>query len=239
MVRKLTGILLLFIFCTSMPAESNLSNQTNSIIKPAHKEKDKMKIIEHKSGSWTPNLSEEEKNTLFSIAQDTLIWCVEKEQSGKFDFSKYNITQKLKEKMATFVTLKIGGELRGCIGTLVPEEELYLSVHRNAIRAALEDFRFNPVQPNELKNITISVSILSPLRHIKGLEEFKIGEHGIILSKAGRRAVFLPEVATEQGWDVATTLTHLSLKAGLPADAWKHGASFMVFESVVLSTEEL
>ena len=87
------------------------------------------------------------------------------------------------------------------------------------------------MQAAELKDLEVEVSVLTPPRPIASWEEFRVGEHGIILSKGGRRAVFLPEVAVEQGWTREETLSHLARKAGLPADAWREGASFAVFTS--------
>ena len=193
-----------------------------------------MSIHEQRSGAWSPGLTDEEKATLFAIAKDTLAWCVNKRKEP-FPIESYTITPKLKVHTATFVTLKIRGDLRGCIGSLAPVEPLYLSVHRNAVNAAMHDYRFSPVQSAELPDITVSVSILSPIRDIPNLEAFKPGQHGIILGKGAARAVFLPEVATEQGWTKEETLSYLSRKAGLSADAWREGAQFQVFESVVLT----
>ena len=193
-----------------------------------------MRISEHCSGAWTPGLTDEEKATLFAIAKDTLAWCVSKRKEP-FPIESYTITPKLKAHTATFVTLKIRGDLRGCIGSLAPVEPLYLSVHRNAVNAAMHDYRFSPVQSAELPDITVDVSILSPIRDIPNLDAFKLGQHGIILCKGMARAVFLPEVATEQGWTKEETLAYLSQKAGLSADAWREGAQFQVFESVVLT----
>lgn len=189
---------------------------------------------EHRSGTWTPGLSEAEKTTLFAIARDTLKWCVAGGR-GRFDFTPYTLTPLMKTNMATFVTLKIRGQLRGCIGSLAPEDALYMSVHENAINAALHDPRFDPVQPAELPRIEVDVSVLSPIRDILSITEFKIGQQGIIMEKGLHRAVYLPEVATEQGWTVEETLSSLSMKAGLPPNAWRDGARFKVFESVVLS----
>jgi AmmeMemoRadiSam system protein A len=194
----------------------------------------KQAMKEHQSGEWTPDLTAVEKKTLLAIARDTLEWCV-RGAGHPFPMETYTITDALRRDMATFVTLKIGGELRGCIGSLSPEESLYQSVHHNAVNAALRDPRFQPVAPSELGRIRLDVSILSPIRDISSLAEFKVGKQGIILSKSGRRAVFLPEVAVEQGWSMEETLTHLSRKAGLPAEAWRKDASFQVFESYVLS----
>jgi AmmeMemoRadiSam system protein A len=191
-------------------------------------------VKEHRSGSWTPGLTPAEQKTLFAIANDTLKWCVNG-RHGTFDFSKYDLTPLLKGEAATFVTLKIQGGLRGCIGSLEPVEALYRSVHHNAVNAALRDLRFNPVQPEELPRMEVDVSVLSPIRDIPAVSDFKIGQQGIILIKGRNRAVYLPEVATEQGWTVDETLSSLSQKAGLAPDAWRSGASFKVFESVVLS----
>jgi len=196
-----------------------------------------VKMQEQQSGTWTPGLSDEEQQTLFAIAQDTLDWCVHKKK-GPFPMESYQLTPKLKIPTATFVTLKIKGDLRGCIGSLAPVEELYLSVHHNAINAALKDFRFSPVQPVELPRLEIDVSLLSPIRNIAALAEFKLGQMGIILEKGMHRAVFLPEVAGEQGWTKEDTLSHLSRKAGLPADAWQKDTRFQVFESVVISMDD-
>jgi AmmeMemoRadiSam system protein A len=190
-------------------------------------------IREHRSGDWSPELTDEERATLFAIAADTLRWCTA-ERGGPFDFSRYTLTSKLKQPMATFVTLLKGGDLRGCVGSLAPADPLYLSVHENAVSAALRDTRFDPVTASEVPTLEIHVSVLSPIRPIASLDEFRIGAHGIILAKGGRRAVYLPEVAVEQGWSKEETLTSLSHKAGLPGDAWRSGARFEVFSSVVL-----
>lgn len=193
-------------------------------------------VKEQKSGKWTPALTDAEKATLFAIAQDTLDWCV-KGGKGDFPFDRYTITDKMKQDMATFVTLKIGDMLRGCIGSLAPVEPLYKSVHNNAINAAIHDYRFRPVTPGELSKINVHISVLSPIEDIPSLDSFKLGEHGIIMEKGPYRAVYLPEVAIEQKWTKDETLESLSEKAGLPGDAWKKGAKFKIFSSVVLSKE--
>ena len=204
-------------------------NSTNQV-----ETKEGKAVKEHRSGTWTPGLTDTEKTTLFAIARDTLAWCV-KGGRGKFDFSRYTLTPLLKTDMATFVTLKIRGDLRGCIGSLAPVAPLFMSVHDNAVNAALRDPRFEPVGPAELPRIEVDVSVLSPIRDIATVADFKIGQQGIIIEKGPRRAVYLPEVAVEQKWTLEETLSSLSQKAGLPPDAWREGAAFKVFESVVLS----
>ena len=191
-------------------------------------------VKEHRSGEWTPGLSDDERRVLFAIARDTLDWCV-RGRKGTFTFEKYTLTPRLKADMGTFVTLKIRGRLRGCIGTLVAVEPLYQSVHHNAVNASLRDPRFSPVRLDELPKLEVDVSILSAMRPIPSLKEFKIGQHGILMEKGMAGAVYLPEVAVEQGWGVEETLSSLSMKAGLAPDAWRDGAQFKVFESVVLS----
>lgn len=194
------------------------------------------RIQEEPSGEWTPELTPGEKTALFAIAEDTLKWCVK--GGTEFSFDEYKITEKLEQKTATFVTLKIKGRLRGCIGSLEPVAPLYQSVHDNTVSAAMKDPRFPPVTQNELEDVDIHVSILSPIRDIESLDEFRIGEHGIIMRKGWNRAVYLPEVAVEQKWSKEETLSSLSMKAGLDPSAWREGASFKVFSSVVLSRSE-
>lgn len=198
-------------------------------------QKEDMPVIkEHKSGKWSPGLTEDEKKTLFAIVEDTLQWCVNG-STGKFSFDKYVITEKMRVKTATFVTLKIGGMLRGCIGSLQPVDSMFESVHDNAVNAALRDPRFRPVSPKELPKLEIHISLLSPIIPVASVDEFNIGEHGIIIEKGMYRAVYLPEVAVEQGWTKEQTLASLSEKAGMNSDAWKSGAKFKVFSSVGLS----
>lgn len=137
----------------------------------------------------------------------------------------------LAQKSGAFVTLKKAGRLRGCIGYIQPHKPLYRAIIENAANAAVYDQRFLPVEQAELSQLELEISVLSSPKPIKSYHEFTVGKHGIILSKAGRQAVYLPEVAIEQGWTQEQTLSHLAEKAGLPANAWQHGASFKVFTS--------
>ncbi len=138
-----------------------------------------------------------------------------------------------KEKRGVFVTLMKHGELRGCIGRFEPDEDLLTVLQKMAIASAAQDYRFPPVTAGELKDIEIEVSILSPLKKIKSLDEFIVGEHGIYMKKGLRSSTFLPQVATEQGWDKEETLRHLSLKAGLGEDGWKD-AEFYIYTSTII-----
>ena len=148
------------------------------------------------------------------------------------------LTPRLVAPRGAFVTLTNRGELRGCIGYIEGLAPLARAVAENAAAAASRDARFRPVEPEETAGLHVEVSALTPLRDVAGPEEIVIGRHGIVLSKGRARAVFLPQVAPEQGWDRDTTLRHLALKAGLPPDGWRAGARFAVFEAEVLEEPE-
>jgi len=115
---------------------------------------------------------------------------------------------------------------------------LYKSVLINAINAGFRDKRFSPVTVTECNDITIEISVLTAPEPIVSPDDIRIGIDGVVLNKDGQSAVFLPQVAPEQGWDINQMLTRLSLKAGLPEDAWKKGASFLVFQAIVFGEEE-
>mgnify|MGYP000994337866 CR=1 FL=1 len=148
------------------------------------------------------------------------------------------LPESVKKDYGVFVTLKERGDLRGCIGSIVAVEPLWKGVIRNTVNAASEDPRFPPVRPDEEGRIGMEISVLTPLQAVRGPEDIAIGRDGVLLTKGRNRAVFLPQVAPEQGWDLATTLTHLSMKAGLPGDAWKTGATFEVFQAHVFHEAE-
>ncbi len=154
----------------------------------------------------------------------------EEARSEKLARMEERLPAELKQPAGAFVTLKENGRLRGCIGYIVPRQPLYRAVLENGYNAARRDHRFQPLEPEELKGLEVEVSVLTPPRAIPSYTSFRVGEQGIILNKDGRRALFLPGVAREQGWDRAETLSHLATKAGLAADAWREGASFQVFE---------
>jgi len=196
-----------------------------------------LEITQKTSGSWTPWLTDGEHEVLFRIAEDTLCWCLAG-AAASFEFGTYRLTPGLEKEFATFVTLRRHGELRGCIGCVEPGEALARSVHRHTHRAATEDVRFAPVSERERLQIDIGISILSALHPIESEEEFDVGRHGILLRKDGCSAVYLPQVAQEQGWGREETLESLCHKGGLPAGAWRSNARMMVFESVSLHREK-
>ncbi|UCG52022.1 MAG: AmmeMemoRadiSam system protein B [Candidatus Latescibacterota bacterium] len=138
----------------------------------------------------------------------------------------------LEQEHGAFVTLKKGGELRGCIGHMAGDLPLCQTVGYCALQAAFNDRRFSPVQPDELHEIEIEVSVLTPYRLVDSYLEIQIGRDGVMIEKDGRSAVFLPYVPVEQGWDREEMLEHLCRKAGLARDGWKEGATFYTFQAI-------
>ncbi len=135
----------------------------------------------------------------------------------------------LQEAGATFVTITRAGELRGCIGYVDPIKPLAEAVAHCAASAATNDPRFPPVTPADLPHLRVEVSVLSPLRPIHDPMDVQVGTHGLFISQSDRHGLLLPQVATEFGWDRETFLRQTCLKAGLPGDAWRHGAEIRVF----------
>ena len=138
-------------------------------------------------------------------------------------------------KMGAFVTLndRATGALRGCIGEILPMRPLAEAVAARAVDSALRDPRFSPVSERELGNLRVEVSALTPPKPVASWRDIVLGRDGMTLEKGSAFAVFLPQVAPEQGWDLPTTLSYLSQKAGLSADAWREGAKFETFQAEV------
>jgi AmmeMemoRadiSam system protein A len=132
-----------------------------------------------------------------------------------------------------FVTLHRHGELRGCIGHIEPNEPLGDVVPRCAVAAAVSDPRFPPITGDELPQIAIEISLLGALEPIAGPADVVVGRHGLVVQQGWPRGLLLPQVATEWQWDAETFLAHTCHKAGLPRDAWKHGARMWRFEAEV------
>lgn len=138
-------------------------------------------------------------------------------------FKKKQIYPFLLEKKPCFVTLKQNGNLRGCIGNTYSDAALWKNIVQYAVLAATEDPRFNPLQPDDLDGLDIEVTVLGELVEIKNLEDFEIGKHGLIIMNKIQSGLFLPQIATEQGWDKKEFLEELSLKAGMDKGAYLDG----------------
>jgi AmmeMemoRadiSam system protein A len=139
------------------------------------------------------------------------------------------------EASGAFVTLKREGRLRGCIGTLECRRPLAEEIARVAASAAREDPRFPPLSAAELEGLDVELSVLGPLEEIdpRDAGAIEIGRHGLVVEDGRRRGLLLPQVATEWGWDREQFLSQTSVKAGLPADAWRHGARVYRFDAEV------
>lgn len=183
-------------------------------------------------------LSEEDKKGLLALARKTLVYALQNKRIPQADELGVTISEAMKSPRAAFVTLEKGHRLRGCIGDIFPQGPLYQSVVRNAVNAGFNDRRFSPLRETEVDDITIEISALTSPEPVASAGDIRIGIDGVVLRKNGHSAVFLPQVAPEQGWDVNQMLTHLSVKAGLPEDAWKEGASFLVFQADVFGEEK-
>jgi AmmeMemoRadiSam system protein A len=132
-----------------------------------------------------------------------------------------------------FVTLHNRGELRGCIGHIEQNERLGTVIPRCAVAAASTDPRFPPISEDELRHIDIEISLLGDLEPIAGPDDVEVGRHGLVVEQGWHRGLLLPQVATEWNWNAETFLAQTCYKAGLPRDAWKHGARVFRFEAEV------
>jgi MEMO1 family protein len=144
----------------------------------------------------------------------------------------------LDRPQGVFVTLKKHGELRGCIGQMVPDRPLRVLVGSMALAAAFQDPRFSKVRANELKDLEVEISVLTPFKEIPGPSAIVVGRDGVLLQKDRRSAVFLPQVATEERWNRDQMLDNLCLKAGLTEGCWRSGAKLSTFQADVFREGE-
>ncbi|MBZ5557826.1 MAG: AmmeMemoRadiSam system protein A [Acidobacteriia bacterium] len=132
-----------------------------------------------------------------------------------------------------FVTLHSRGDLRGCIGHVEATDPLGHVIVRCAIAACSTDPRFPPVTAAELPHLDFELSLLGPLEPVTAIEEIEVGRHGLVVEMHWRRGLLLPQVATEWRWDRETFVVQTCVKAGLPRDAWKNGATLKRFDAEV------
>ncbi len=145
------------------------------------------------------------------------------------------------EPRGAFVTLRKNGRLRGCIGRIFPDEKLYLAVRDMAVESAFRDPRFSPVTPEELKEIDIEISALTVPEKAGSAQEIELGRDGVIIRRGINQGVYLPQVASETGWDLEEFMGSLcSGKAGLERDAWKDPETeILTFRAEVFSEKEM
>lgn len=203
------------------------------------------------------SLTHSDQTSLLKLARWTIESYVRKGKAPTLDEVELTITKPMQQVLGTFVTLhkhlsptKIihsapihtslhhARELRGCIGHIWPIKPLYQAIMENAVSACSHDYRFTSVREDELSDIHIEISVLTPPKRIASYSDIVLGRDGIILLKDGYQSVFLPCVPIEFGWDLKQTLEQLSHKAGLELSSWQAGAKFDVFQTVVFEETE-
>lgn len=175
------------------------------------------------------SLSEPERRRLLELARESVI--VAAKTGNRFE-PPPDPDERLRQKRAVFVSLHKQGELRGCIGSTAARFPLYQAVADAAFSAALQDPRFDPVTPNEVADIDIEISVLSPFEEIRP-EDVVAGRHGLMITQDFRRGLLLPQVAEQYQWTAERFLQETCRKAGLPIDAWMHGAKVHAFTAEV------
>lgn len=180
-------------------------------------------------------LTQQEKSGLLQEAKDVLNNIFDNKISTELLYPIKSFG--LKKTYGAFTTLEklttAGKELRGCIGRITTSEPLYKTVAIVTKDTALHDTRFKPVKKDELPELTLKISVLSPSRQVESYEDIIIGKHGVILERDNKSAVFLPEVPIEFKWDLNQMLTQLSIKGALPANAWQDKETkFKVFTTL-------
>lgn len=183
-------------------------------------------------------LSDEAKEELLRIARNSVKAAIQGRDAPDSQVDH----PELQEKQGAFVTLKTDGNLRGCLGRFESDQPLWKTVQVMAQAAATEDPRFagRRITPQEMEDLTIEISVLSPMEEIDDPLDLRLGEHGIYVKKGFRTGCFLPQVAEETGWDKKEFLAHCcSGKAGLRSDAWKDpDTEVYVFTAEVISEDE-
>lgn len=169
----------------------------------------------------------DERSTLLRLAHESILSALERRE---ISFESPN--EHLAEPRGVFTSLYIQRQLRGCVGYPLPATPTYQAVAETARAAAFEDPRFPAVTLPEARELEIELSILSRPQAIDA-DSVEPGRHGLVISLAGRRGLLLPQVAVERHWDRETFLGQTCLKAGLPHDAWRRGASIEAFVAEV------
>ena len=177
--------------------------------------------------------SDSDRQLLLRIARDAVLAHV-----GGAPLRETGPTALAGRRGGAFVSLhNRAGDLRGCIGRIEHDEFLPDVVARCAVAACSADPRFPAVTLAEVADLVIELSLLGPLEPIAGAGEIEIGRHGLVIEKGRRRGLLLPQVATEWNWDAEQFLGETCRKAGLPQDAWTHGASLWRFEAEVFGED--
>jgi len=195
----------------------------------------KKKIVSNDEPGF--NLSERDKKNLVHIARNTINTYITDKKIPELNDEGFSET--LKSHCGAFVTIHKEGKLRGCIGRFRVTEPLYMTVQQMAVSSSTQDSRFTPVTPDELDEIEVEISVLTPLRKIDSIDEIVLGKHGIYIKKGFTSGTFLPQVATETGWSKEEFLGRCSRdKAGIGWDGWKN-AEIYIYEAIVFSEKDV
>lgn len=182
------------------------------------------------------SFTKDETDMLFKIARNSIKTMLT--ENKRITLDEKTIPEALKQPLGAFVTLKINGALRGCIGRFVSSDPLYEVVKASAISSAFEDPRFAPLTIQEYDKVDFEITVLGPMKKIKSIDEIVLGKHGIYIKKDFRSGTMLPQVATEYGWTVEEFLGYTSRdKAGLGWDGWKD-AEIFIYEGLVLKENQ-
>jgi AmmeMemoRadiSam system protein A len=174
----------------------------------------------------------EERRILLGVAHEAILSVFTGMAPGAVSSSH------LSEPRGVFTTLYLGGDLRGCVGYVMPIAPLYRAVVETARAAAFEDSRFLPVTEEEAPRLEVSLSALSRLFPVQP-EQVEVGRHGLVVCLGTRRGLLLPQVPVEYDWDRETFLEQTCRKAGLPLDAWRQGATLEAFTAEVFGDSEM
>ncbi len=181
------------------------------------------------------SLSAEDKEFLLKVARETVTRVVGNQQP--LDYQP--VSEVTAQHRGAFVTLRKRGQLRGCVGLIEGLRPLVETVRDMAVSAAVHDIRFNPVSEDELDELEIEISAMSPITPVDDVAEIQLGRDGLIIRHGGRQGLLLPQVATEYGWDRNTFLEQTCRKAGLPPDAWKmKGTEIRSFSAEVFGEKD-
>jgi len=176
-----------------------------------------------------PELTAAQREELLALARTTVADYLETGSIPDYTTDDPVLTR----RSGVFVTLKKRGELRGCIGHTQADLPLYQAVQQMAVSAATGDPRFPSVTQEELADVTVEISILSPFRRVTDVAQVEVGTHGLMIFKDQHRGLLLPQVPIEQSWDREEYLENLCLKAGLAGGCWQEGATLYAFTAVV------
>lgn len=182
------------------------------------------------------SLSEKDMQDLLNVARTTIDQYVQDKTIPDIDQSAYSET--LLTHAGAFVTIHKKDKLRGCIGRFNPDVPLYRVVQDMAVSAATKDYRFPPVEADELGKIDIEISVLTPLKKINSIDEIELGRHGIYIKQGYNSGTFLPQVAESTGWNLEEFLGHCARdKARIGWDGWKT-AEIFTYEAIIFDEKD-